>query len=439
MTALQYRKSIPRYLVLRTLGRRWPSLYTSRVAPIGLRELPEPRLPAPDWVRVRPIMSGICGSDLATLCAKGSAYLSPLTSAPFVVGHEIVGTVTELGPQASGVSVGDRVVVQPALGCVVRGIEPLCDACRTEHPALCRNVTRGCISAGIQTGYCRDTGGGWSTSLVAHTSQLYRVADALDDAVAVLAEPFACSLHAVLRAVPDVAPVPPRAAREGLRADTTESGQRGPAGVRQTALVVGCGSIGLLTIAALRASGWSDRIVAVAKYAHQREHAERLGADRVLDAAGSVDQRYRALAEALNAELYRPELGRPTVIGGADFTFDCVASPASIDDCLRFTTAGGTMCLVGMPGIPAGIDWTTIWFKELTVRASYAYGVETVDSQRRPTFSLALDLLQKYADRLRVLVGEPFLLCEFRSALRQALSVGASRSVKTVFRCHPAP
>jgi len=428
MIGIQFRKSVARYLALRWLGPRWPALYTSFVSPVALRELPEPALPSPQWVRIRPLLTGICGSDLAAICAKGSPYLSPLTSTPFVLGHEVVGTVTEVGPEVDGIHVGQRVVIQPALGCEARGIQDLCEACAVGRFALCRNVTRGTISPGIQTGFCRDTGGGWSESLVAHASQVYVVPASVENEVAVLAEPLACALHAVLRA--------------GLHGGAKGAGEgstikpQGPPG-RETVLVMGCGAIGLLTIVALRAAGCSARVVAVAKYPHQQELARQLGADQVLPHERAVDRRFALLAEALGAELHRPEMGKPTVIGGARVTFDCVASSMTIDECIRFTAAGGTMVLVGMPSIPSGVDWTTIWYKELLVQGAYAYGREAYAGRQRTTFDLALDLLVEHGASLRGLVGAPFVLRDYRQALRTALHAGATGSVKTVFRIDP--
>ncbi len=450
MIAIQYRKSIPRYLTLRAIGPRWPGIYTSAVSPVSLCDVPEPPLPTPRWVRVRPTLTGICGSDLATVCAKGSPYLSPLISMPFVLGHELVGTISEVGAQAEGVSVGDRVVLQPALGCEVRGIEPMCEACATGHLALCRNVTRGDIAPGIQTGYCRDTGGSWSESFVAHPSQLYKVPDALDDELAVLAEPLACAIHAALRARVDQPSANPQSAIRNPQSDPNTLPFGSPLNVNSRSahsapriLLVGCGTIGLLTIAAIRALGpsaWggtAPHITAIARDPHQREHARTLGADEVLPYMPDVNDRYRHLAETLDAELFRPELGKPTVIGGADITFDCVASATSIDDCLRFTTAGGTVVLVGMPAIPSGIDWTTMWYKELTVRTTYAYGEEQHEGRKTTTFDLALEALTKHASTLRPLVGSPFAMCDYRDALRTALNTDTSASVKTVFRIRP--
>lgn len=409
MLALQFRRSIPRFALLKLLGPYLRGLYTSSASPLTLVDVPPPPLPNDQWVRIAPRLAGICGSDLATVCAKGSPYLAPVTSMPFVMGHEVVARVVEVGRSVTRVQVGDRVVLHPVLGCVVRGVEPKCDACAEGRDALCRHVNRGVIAPGIQTGYCRDTGGGFSEALVAHESQLYRVPDDMPDEAAVLIEPFACALHAALR----------------IQCQEID-----------TILVIGCGAIGLLTIAALRAAGCRARIVAVARHAHQQEHARRLGAEQLIEARGSTESRYAQWAAALGAEVLRPELGKPMVIGGADVTFDCVASSESIDDGLRFTRSGGTFVLVGMPGVPRGIDWTPLWYKELTLHAAYAYGPERCGDGVRDTFDVAIAYMEQWAPKLMPLVGRPFRLADFRAALAAALNTGRSKVVKTVFAIH---
>lgn len=328
---------------------------------------------------------------------------------PFVPGHEVVGDVTEVGSRVTRVSVGDRVVLHPALGCEARGIEPPCDACAVGRGALCRNVTRGDVSSGIQTGFCRDTGGGFSGGFVAHESQTYLLPSHLSDVAAVLIEPFACALHGALRVSLNKA---------------------------DTALVLGCGSIGLLTIAALRASGCQARIVAAAKYDHQRQHARALGADQLLDARGPIKSRYAQWADVLHAEIVPAALGKPLVIGGASATFDCVASSGTIDDGLRFTKSAGTFILVGMPGMPWGVDWTAMWYKELMLRAAYAYGPEQYAGGERDTFDIAIDLMRTWSDKLVPLVGPPFELRDYRAALASALNTGRSCAIKTVFAIH---
>ena len=97
MEAILYAKNIPRYLAIRYLGKRWRSLYTSAVSCVRLVDMPEPQLPTSQWVKIKTRLSGICGSDLATITSKGSTYFSPFTSTPFVLGHEIVGEIAEIG------------------------------------------------------------------------------------------------------------------------------------------------------------------------------------------------------------------------------------------------------------------------------------------------------------------------------------------------------
>src|SRR5918995_5292148 len=253
MLALRYRKSVPRYLLMRAGAKRIKNQETSRFSPLQLEKIPAPGLPTPEWVRVRPLLSGICGSDLGTLSSENSPYFSPITSPPFVMGHEVVGEVAEAN---SGFRAGERVVLEPALGCRVRGIDPPCPYCASGRHALCLNVAKGDISPGIQTGFCHDTGGGWTRdTLAAHPSQLHRVPEVVTDEAAVAIEPLACAVHAALGA----APAPD-----------------------DTALVIGAGSVGLFTVAALRRLTDAGRIICVAKHERQREAALRLGANEVV-------------------------------------------------------------------------------------------------------------------------------------------------------------
>ena len=403
MEAIQYTKSIPRYLAMRYLGKRWRSLYTSPFSCTRLVDIPEPQLPTPEWVKVRPRLSGICGSDLATITAKGSPYFSPFTSTPFVLGHEIVGEISETGAAVEGFSVGTRVVIEPALSCPVRGISPPCHQCRNQRFANCENITKGDISEGVQTGYCRDTGGGWSQSVLAHPSQLHLVPDGISDEAAVLLEPFACALHGVLKFSPN------RTA---------------------TLCIIGGGTIGLLTVAALRVLGHRNRIIIFAKYPHQQQLARELGADDVLSPNSG---RYTAFCELTGATSYQPELGQQVLIGGVDVTFDCIGSSVTIDDALRFTRAGGDVTLVGMPGIPKNVDWTSIWYKQLRVTGAYTYGLETHNDEQIHTFTLGMRLLQKMESHLRPLVSTLFPLGDYKRAIQTALNTGKTGTVKTAF------
>ena len=383
---------------MRAGSRRIKSLETSRFSPLRLEDAPDPRLPTPQWVRVEPLLSGICGSDLGTLSSENSPYFSPLTSPPFVMGHEVVGEVVE---DNSNFRAGERVVLEPALGCAVRGIDPPCPYCASGRHALCLNVARGDISPGIQTGFCRDTSGGWSQgTLVAHPSQLHRVPDAVPDEAAVAIEPLACAVHSALGA----APAPD---------DTT--------------LVIGAGSVGLFTVAALRHLTDAGRIICVAKHERQREEALRLGATEIV----YPREIYPKLPEMLGTTPYEPELGKPVVMGGAEKVFECVGAPGTIEDALRLARPGGEVTLVGMPGTKSTLDLTALWYKEIRFAGSYAYSLENYRGEKTSSFQLALSIAPKID--LQTLVGPSFRLDSYKEAIAAARSAGSEGHIKVVF------
>ena len=391
MLALQYVRSIPSFALVRAAGGR-ADVATSSLSMLSLGDLPEPALPGPDWVRLRPRLAGICGSDLAAITGHISLYLDPLTSYPFVPGHEVVGEVEG----------GGRVVLEPALGCAVRGLEPPCPRCAEGRPGLCQNVTEGAVGTGLQTGYCADTGGGWGEVLVAHRSQLHPVPDSLSDEAAVLVEPLACCIHAALR---------------------------GGAGKDDLVVVFGAGTIGLLTVAAVRAFTPPRRLVAVAKHPRQRQLARELGADQVI-APDEVFQRVRFASGARRLD----GMGGPLLLGGADVTFECIGRAPSLNDAVRLTRAGGTVVAVGMPG-EEKVDWAPIWQRELTVLGAYAYGLEKVGKKTRRTFELALEAAPEL--HLERLTGPLFTLGEYREAIEYALAAGRMGAVKVAFDLRP--
>jgi len=371
---------------VRASGGR-PDVATSALSMLHLGDVAETELPESSWVREMPTLSGICGSDLAAIGGHASLYLDPLTSYPFVPGHEVVGTLED----------GSRVVIEPALGCAVRGIEPPCARCAEGRPGLCYNVTEGPIEVGLQTGYCADTGGGWGEVLVAHPSQLHAVPESLSDEAAVLIEPFACCVHAALR---------------------------GNAGKDDIVVVSGAGTIGLLTVAAIKLFTPPRRLIAIAKHPTQRDLARKLGADQVITPS-EVFQRVRFATGARRLD----GMNRSLLLGGADVTFECVGRADSLNDAVRFTREGGTVVVVGMPG-EEKVDWAPIWQRELTVMGAYAYGAEPKKKGKR-TFQLALEAAPEV--HLETLTGPLFGLGEYRDAIAYAMSAGKLGAVKVAF------
>jgi threonine dehydrogenase-like Zn-dependent dehydrogenase len=384
MLAVQYHRSIPAYALVRATGGN-SSVATSDLSMLHLADVPEPGLLGPGWMRVRPTLSGICGSDTSAITGHASLYLDPLTSYPFVPGHEVVGELDD----------GTRVVVEPALGCRVRGITPVCPRCAEGRPGLCQNVTEGALEVGLQTGYCASTGGGWGEVLVAHESQLHAVPERLSDEAAVLLEPFACCVHAALR---------------------------GGASHDDVVVVQGAGTIGLLTVAAVRLFTPPKRLIVVAKYPFQREQAKRLGGDLVA-APDEVFQRVRFATQARRLD----GMDRPLLLGGADLTFECTGSARGLNDAVRYTRAGGRLVVVGMPG-EEKVDWSPIWQRELTVTGAYAYGTEKTGER---TFELAIAAASDLV--LDQLTGPLFSLGDYRNAIAYALQAGRLDAVKVAF------
>ena len=401
MKALQIDDSIPRYVLAKALGWLFPSVYWSGLGLLKYREVEEPALPGPEWVKVKTRYGGICGSDLNVITLHDSPSASAYASFPFTLGHENVGTILEVGPAVEGFSEGERVVVEPILGCVVRGFGDLCPACARGTPAVCERRTEGVVGPGTFTGFCARTGGSWSPVFLAHQSQLLRVPESVSDENGVMVEPFATALHAVLRNPPP------------------EGG---------TALVLGAGTIGLCVVAALRGLGYDNRIVVVAKHPFQADLARRFGADVTLSPGDD-----RALAETLSARLHRPILGDPLVSGGAEVVYECVGHDASLRTGIRFTREGGTMVLLGLAAVPEGIDWTPVWMKEIAIHGSYVYGFDVHQGRRVRTFQLALDLMAEGKVDLSPLVTHRFRLEDYKEALATATRKSRHRMVKAVF------
>jgi threonine dehydrogenase-like Zn-dependent dehydrogenase len=372
------------------------------IGPLQLLDAVHPDLPSDDWFPLRPLLAGICGSDLATLDGRSSRYFEDMVSFPFVPGHEVVGVLDQGGTDHAGrrMEPGTRAVIEPVLGCVPRSIRPPCPRCAGGHTGLCGNVAFGDLEPGLQTGFCADTGGGWSEAgLVAHASQLHAVPESLSDEDAVMIEPTACGVHAVLSA--------------GI-------------GDEDTVAVVGAGTLGLAVVTAL------DNLVRPvtpctvmvgAKHPHQRSLAGSLGADTVV----APDQLARAVRRQSGSLVLAGRL-----VDGADVVFDCVGSSDSLAQSLAMVKARGKVVMVGMPG-KVSIDLAPLWHRELTVVGAYAYGSESIPPGAGPrrSFELAIDLVA--AAGLGSLVSAAYPLERYEEAIGHAGAAGRRGATKVVF------
>ncbi|HEY5023563.1 MAG TPA: zinc-binding dehydrogenase [Acidimicrobiales bacterium] len=389
MKALVFERNLARFAASRVASAFGGSGRGAGVGPLRLTDVDPPDLPGPRWHRVHPLLAGICGSDLSTVDGRSSRYFEDVVSFPFVPGHEVVGTLDDTDT---------RVVIEPVLGCVARGIVPPCAACAEGRTGGCERVAFGHLAPGLQIGFCSDTGGGWSTGgLVAHEAQLHRVPEALSDDDAVMVEPTACAVHGALAAGVDAT---------------------------HTVAVLGAGTLGLCTVAALAQVSRPGALLVGAKYAHQRQLAEELGADVVVD----PDQLVRAVrsrSRSLEAS--------GTLTGGADVVIDCVGSDESLAQSLSMVRPRGRVVLVGMPG-RVNVDLASLWHREVAVAGAYAYGTEDVDGLLRRTFDVAMEVVA--AKGLGRLVSARYPLDRFEEALAHAGAAGRRGAVKVVFDLH---
>ncbi|MET0883120.1 MAG: alcohol dehydrogenase catalytic domain-containing protein [Acidimicrobiales bacterium] len=376
--------------------------------PMALQDVDEPKLFGPDWTVLRTRLTGICGSDAKQALLDfdseaGDNPMSAFISFPQVMGHEVVATVDQAGTEAE-LEPGQRVVLNPWLSCAPRGISPVCPACEDGDYNLCWNFNDGRITAGIHTGNSSDASGGFADLLPAHKLMAIPVPDAISDEVAVLADPFAVSLHAITRNPPP----------EGGRV-----------------LVYGAGALGTTSGAILAALYPSVEVGVVARFPQQAALAEKRGL-KVFVPEPRLDL-IEALADWSGGVLRRPWAGLPTCHPGRiDVIYDTVGSPETVEVGIRVLRERGTLVQMGVSS-PARFEWTPWYFKELRLVGSNAFGVEEVDGVRKHGIAHYLDLVQDGRIDLDGMLTHTFRLEQWRDALAACADQGSSGALKVAF------
>ncbi|KAI1125998.1 dehydrogenase [Nemania abortiva] len=288
---------------------------------LRLDDLPEPTCES-GQVKVRPAFVGICGTDLheyhvQTFVPKhGAPHELTNETAPLVLGHELSGTVVEIGSEvAADLKVGDKVVVFPVLSCLT------CAPCKDGFVNCC--VKKGFL--GLSGG-----GGGLSDYLCVRSEAVYKLPDNISLEVGALVEPLAVGWHAV-----------------------SESGIK----PGQASLVCGTGPIGLAVILCLKAMG-AGEIIAVEVAAKRQEFARQFGATHVLDPT-KVD--------------VVKEAKRLTNGWGPPVSFDCAGVPASLESSTRAVCARGTVVNVAIWEKPVPFNPNNFVFFERKYIGCLAY------------------------------------------------------------------
>jgi len=377
--------------------------------PMKLVEMDDPGFLLPDWVVTKPRLTGICGSDSKQVFMDWGEVRSPdnpmkaFFSLPQVLGHEVVADVVALGPEAEGLEIGDRVVLNPWLSCGPRGVSPVCPACEVGDYSLCYSFGVGPIEPGIHIGTSKSGNGGYAQLMPAHDSQLFKVPDNVSDELAVFADPFAVSLHSVTRHPP------------------TPGGK---------VMVYGAGALGTCATAILRALYPDVDVLVVARFEGQAEMARKLGATVI---GHTPAQKVIEEAAAWSGGVIRDSDGLPMCFPGfIDVVYDTVGKQETFEVGTRVLKARGTHVKAGVHG-PTFWEDTPLYFKEISLVGSNAFGFEEVEGVRQHGIQHYLDLVSSGRIDLTGMLTHRFELDDWRHAFETIATQDTTGAIKVAF------
>jgi len=377
--------------------------------PMKLVDMDEPGFLLPDWVVTKPRLTGICGSDSKQVFMDWGEVRSPdnpmkaFFSLPQVLGHEVVADVVALGPEAEGLEIGDRVVLNPWLSCGPRGVTPLCPACQVGDFSLCYSFGVGPIEPGIHIGTSKSGNGGYAQLMPAHDSQLFKVPDNVPDELAVFADPFAVSLHSITRHPP------------------TPGGK---------VMVYGAGALGTCATAILRALYPDVEVLVVARFEGQAEMARKLGATVIghTPALKVIEE-----AAAWSGGVLRDSDGLPMAFPGfIDVVYDTVGKQETFEVGTRVLKARGTLVKAGVHG-PTWWEDTPLYFKEISMVGSNAFGFEEVEGVRKHGIDHYLELVSTGRVDLTGMLTHRFELDNWRDAFTTIATQDTTGAIKVAF------
>jgi 2-desacetyl-2-hydroxyethyl bacteriochlorophyllide A dehydrogenase len=288
---------------------------------VTVEDRPVPR-PGPGQVLVEVDHCGICGSDIHIL-------LEGWVNQPgLIAGHEYTGTIVALGDGVTGWEEGDRIVGGPSPKC------GRCRRCLEGKPSQCENREGSIAHA---------SDGAFAQYILVRSAALVQLPEGLSLRDAALAEPLAVALHGM------------------TRSGITEG---------DSAMVIGAGPIGALTIAALVAKGIGP-VTAVEPGERRRELARALGADSVLDPS-----------ELPTFPPWEPERISDLAV---HVVLECSGKKAAMEAGFNQLRRGGTLALVGAGMEAPSFDPNRFLLNELSIRGSFVYDLDG--------FQRALELL----------------------------------------------
>lgn len=278
---------------------------------IEMGDSPMPEM-KPGYVKVKVEYCGVCGSDVH-FYSFGEPEFPDVY--PFILGHEFAGTVVETTPEVTDLKVGDRVCVEPGISC------GKCEWCKQGKYHLCKDIKF--LSAPRELGAMRE--------YITHPADLcFKLPENMSTMEGALMEPLAVGMNSVIRA--------------GIH-------------VGQSAVVLGTGCIGLVTIMSLKAAGVTD-ITAIDLFDIRLDKALEVGATRVINSS-NVD----AVAEV---KKYYDGIG-------PDFIFETAGSHFTAEQSVYMCKKGGIIMQVGNVIGPTSLNLQRMCDKELTLMTNFRY------------------------------------------------------------------
>jgi threonine dehydrogenase-like Zn-dependent dehydrogenase len=378
--------------------------------PASLAEVDEPTLPTGEWARVAVSAGGICGSDLHLFAptSEGSPTLRGIAEFPFELGHEIAGTIIEVGDDCP-FALGTRVALDPIIPCLPRGIDPPCGNCARGWASSCLNFDSHVMTGGRALGYTRGLGAGWAEEVLGHRSMLHPIPDGVPEKAASLHEPVSIALHGLAHHPPE---------------------ERAPI------LIVGGGIIGLTALLGVRACFPDNPVTVLLRYPHQAEAARACGATQVVMGSGAAA--FEELAALTGGRAVGDGDDR-MLMGGFTYVIEGAGGPGALTDAFRAADHRGTVLTLGATGI-GKVDMTPIWYKQLVVVGSIDHGANPSSVIGRAPEGLdhsidaALDVLGRQTLPVDLLITHEFPLEGYREAVRAGLDKKSSQAMKVVFR-----
>jgi 2-desacetyl-2-hydroxyethyl bacteriochlorophyllide A dehydrogenase len=287
-------------------------LVATSVNTVTLQEVEKPSLKAGE-ILAQTLVTGVCGSDIHAVQGH-----HPFVPVPYNPGHEVVGVIREIAPDVKGFSVGDRVTVEPDLPCWD------CKNCNSGQENLCENLKFfGC-------GY---TQGGMADFWTLPATRFHKVPESFSDEAAAMIEPLSTPVHAV---------------------KLSFIGSKDLTG--KTVAILGCGTIGLLTLYAAKYFN-AKTIVMTDLVEKKRNLAKQIGADLVFDAASKT----------------LPNDIRQAVGQSIDVVYDCVAIQQTVSQAISLADKAGTVMIVGVPSKEVTVPLPIIQDHQIRIQGSATY------------------------------------------------------------------